>query len=79
MEVGRRTYLPPACYTMSRQENKFLLMFKECQGTSRILFKYSEFSVRARLEACWLKVSRLPHLNVTIVTCSYSWNFTKKC
>jgi len=52
-------------------------MFKECQGTSRILFKYSEFSVHARLETCWPKVLRLPHLNVKIITCSYSWNFTK--
>ena len=39
-------------YVQTR-EDKFLLMFKECQGTSRILFKYSYFSVHARLEACW--------------------------
>jgi len=62
-------------YVQTR-EDKFMFMFKECQDTSRTLFKYSEFSVHARLEACWPKVSRLSHLNAIIVTYSYSWNFT---
>jgi len=70
-EVGRRIYLfaPYMLHSIQTREDKFLLMFKECQGTSRILFKYSEFSVHARLEVCWPKVSRLSHLNATIVTC----------
>ena len=51
-EVGRRTYLPYMLHYVQTREDKFLLMFKECQGTSRILFKYSEFIVHASLEAC---------------------------
>ena len=39
-EVSKRTYLPSACYTMSRQEKiSFLPLSKECQGITRILFK----------------------------------------
>ena len=78
-EVGRRTYLPPACYTMSKQEK---ISFCLCLKSVNVHQGYSsniQFSVYARLEACWPKVSRLPHLNATIVTCSYSWNFTQKC
>jgi len=72
-EVGRCTYLPPCMlHYVQTREDKFLLMFKECQGTSRILFKNSEFSVHARVEACWHKVSRLPHLNATFFTCNYN-------
>ncbi|XP_052724226.1 uncharacterized protein LOC128193988 [Vigna angularis] len=78
-EIGKRTYLPPACYTISRQRKiSVCLFFKEYQGTARILFKYEEFSVNARLKACWHEVSRLSRLNATIVTGGYSWNFVQK-
>jgi len=41
MEISKHTYLRPTCYTTSRQrEDNLLPLPKECQGTSRILFKY---------------------------------------
>jgi len=40
-QVGKRTYLPPTCYTMSKEEekNKFLPMSKWCESITRTFIK----------------------------------------
>ena len=63
-EVGKRTYLPPACYTMSRQEK---ISFCLCLKSVKVPQGYSS-NIK-------ILVSRL---NATIVTDGYSWNFSKK-
>jgi len=59
IEMGKHTYLPSACYTMSKDEKKikFLLMSKGCESATRTFLKCEEPSVNARFEVNWVEVS----------------------
>jgi len=58
IKMGKRTYLPPTCYTMSKDEkNKFLSMSKGCESSIRTFLKCKEPSVNARFEVNWVEVS----------------------
>ena len=53
-----RTYLPPACHTMSTKEKKrFLSLSTEFVSPTRIIFKYQELCIRQRFQIGWLEVS----------------------
>jgi len=66
IEMGKRTYLPPACYTMSKYEQ---ISFCQClkgvkvpqghssESATRTFLKCEEPSVNARFEVNWLEVS----------------------
>jgi len=46
IEMGKRTYLPSACYTMS--------ITKGCESASRTFLKCEEPNVNARFEVNWV-------------------------
>jgi len=80
IEMGKHTYLPPTCYTMSKDEKKkFLSMSKGCESATRTFLKCEEPSVNARFEVNWVEVSLLPHLDETVAADSYSRDLTKIC
>jgi len=51
IQIGKCTYLPPACYIMSKDEkNKFLSMSKGCESAIRTFLKCEEPYVNATFE-----------------------------
>lgn len=41
-ELGKGTYFPPTCHTLSKKENKFLQVFARYQTSPRVLIKHQK-------------------------------------
>jgi len=56
IQMGKRTYLPPTCYKMSKDE-KFMSISKGRESATRTFLKCEEPSVNARFEVNWVEFS----------------------
>jgi len=56
-EMGKHIYLPPTCYTMSKdKKNNFLSMSKRCESATMTFLKCEEPNVNVIFELNWVEV-----------------------
>ena len=71
----KRTYLPPACYTLSKKEKtSFCQYSSQCQSPIRIFFEHKKVRVDERFEIDRYEVPRLSCFNDTYDSCCNSGN-----